>query len=189
MRKRTVCLVLLLSCLLAGCSSTPVATTPEQARETSADYSSPEPTPLAPLDEIAPADYEDRLNISWVDTPDSSAFSSIGYCSDYSLLFLVFRTTGMYVYYDVPIGVWEQMQEAESKGRFFHAEIKEKYKYERIDKREDDFISDLYATWEERQIEEGKDIDEGLFWDYLAEQAEENERMYREQEEYWRQYG
>ena len=132
MRKRAICLVLFLSCLLAGCSSAPVAATPEQARETPAQYSSPEPTPLAPLDEIDPAEYEERLNIRWVDTPDSSAFSSIGYCSDYSLLFVVFRTTGMYVYYDVPSSVWDRMLAADSRGKFFHSDIKGNYDYLRL---------------------------------------------------------
>lgn len=77
-------------------------------------------------------EYEDDHIPDWVLTPESSAFSRIGYDKSSNLLYLDFRTTGLYVYFDVPPSVWGNMQEAESKGRFFHAEIKDNYEYSRL---------------------------------------------------------
>ena len=67
-----------------------------------------------------------------LDTPDSSAFFSIGYHPYGKKLWVVFRNTGnAYYYYDVPYEVWHDFKNAESKGSYFQECIRDYYEYER----------------------------------------------------------
>lgn len=71
--------------------------------------------------------YEEEL-----DTPDSSAFFSIGYHPYGKKLWVVFRNTGnAYYYYDVPYEVWYDFKNADSKGSYFQECIRDYYEYER----------------------------------------------------------
>ena len=65
-------------------------------------------------------------------TPESTAFTSIGYHPFSKTLWVVFRNTGEgYRYYDVPVGVWNDFKTADSKGSFFQEEIRDQYEYDR----------------------------------------------------------
>lgn len=65
-------------------------------------------------------------------TPDSTAFTSIGYHPFSKTLWVVFRNTGDgYHYYDVPAEVWYHLKTADSKGSFFQEEIRDQYEYDR----------------------------------------------------------
>lgn len=81
---------------------------------------------------------EERIEDDWIPefdfitTPDSSAFSRIGYCEELWELMLTFRTTGDYVYYAVPPEEWEGLVNADSRGGYFQQYIKGNYDYERL---------------------------------------------------------
>ena len=68
---------------------------------------------------------------------ESSNIAAYGYDADNNILTVEFisRKEGVpntqYEYYAVPVEVWEAFQAAESKGKFFHAEIKDGYDYVR----------------------------------------------------------
>lgn len=69
----------------------------------------------------------------WVyNTPDSTCFSRVGYDSRNNVLIVVFRDSGAeYHYFDVPEDVWESFYDSESLGRYFNANIKGYYEYEK----------------------------------------------------------
>lgn len=69
----------------------------------------------------------------WVyNTPESTCFSRVGYDSRNSVLILVFQESGAeYHYYDVPEDVWESFYDSASLGRYFNANIKGYYEYEK----------------------------------------------------------
>lgn len=61
----------------------------------------------------------------------SSNIASVAW-SDGSL-YVVFHHGGEYRYRDVPRKVFEQMLSAPSVGKFFHAEVRNKYPHERVE--------------------------------------------------------
>lgn len=66
-----------------------------------------------------------------VDTPNSSAFSAVGY-SD-GTLFVKFRDNGyVYSYEDVPQSVYNEMWAADSMGGYYNKEIKGYYECHRL---------------------------------------------------------
>lgn len=62
----------------------------------------------------------------------SSNIDSIGYNESKKQLFVKFRNDTIYVYKDVPIEVWENFQNAESKGKFVYYELRNMYDYEKL---------------------------------------------------------
>lgn len=59
---------------------------------------------------------------------DSALIMEVGYDQAREELWVRFRTDGsLWVYSDVGADVWEQMQEADSMGRYFSAFVKGKY--------------------------------------------------------------
>lgn len=60
----------------------------------------------------------------------SSTISEISH--DGKTLLIEFVHGGKYAYEDVPPAVFEAFAAAESKGKYFHAEIKGKYRYSKI---------------------------------------------------------
>ncbi len=72
---------------------------------------------------------EDYVEV--VETPESTAFEEISYYHFQNTLFVVFRTSGAYIYYDVEPEVWDQFKRADSKGGFFNEVIKGNYEYDR----------------------------------------------------------
>jgi len=63
---------------------------------------------------------------------ESKAISEIGYDEEDSALGVRFLSGGLHYYDGVPPSVWEQMQKAESLGKFFHSHIRGKYPARKI---------------------------------------------------------
>jgi lysyl-tRNA synthetase class 2 len=64
---------------------------------------------------------------------DSTAISAIDYDGDRAKLFVRFQSGERYVYVGVPGEVHRSFLDADSKGRFFQAEIRDCYPYNRLD--------------------------------------------------------
>jgi hypothetical protein len=58
---------------------------------------------------------------------NSSNIARIGYDPGARELRIEFHKGGTYAYNDVPTEVWEELQVADSKGVFFHRNIKDRY--------------------------------------------------------------
>ena len=63
---------------------------------------------------------------------ESESLAAAGYDRTRSVLRLRFRAGGTYDYAGVPQTVWEDLLGAESKGRYFIAEIRGRFPYHRI---------------------------------------------------------
>jgi lysyl-tRNA synthetase class 2 len=64
---------------------------------------------------------------------DSTAISEIDYDAARAKLLVRFISGERYVYVGVPAEVCRSFVEAESKGRFFQARIRDRYPYNRLD--------------------------------------------------------
>jgi lysyl-tRNA synthetase class 2 len=64
---------------------------------------------------------------------DSSAIREIDYDAGRAKLMVRFTSGQRYVYVGVPGEVHRSFVEAESKGRFFQAEIRDRYPYNRVE--------------------------------------------------------
>ncbi len=62
----------------------------------------------------------------------SSDLRSIGYDAETQVLEIEFHSGGIYQYSRVPESTWQRLLGAPSKGRYFHASIKDRYPYRRI---------------------------------------------------------
>ncbi len=62
----------------------------------------------------------------------SSNLKSVGYDRETNVLEIEFHSGGVYQYLNVPESVFKALLNAASKGTYFHANIKERYKYKRI---------------------------------------------------------
>jgi hypothetical protein len=65
----------------------------------------------------------------------SSDLSSVGYDPKSRILEIEFRSGGIYRYLDVPKEVFDGLLAAKSKGRFFAKEIRDRYRFERLNSR------------------------------------------------------
>ncbi|ACG76461.1 conserved hypothetical protein [Phenylobacterium zucineum HLK1] len=64
---------------------------------------------------------------------ESTAIQEIDYDADRSKLLVRFQSGERYVYVGVPGEVHRSFLDAPSKGRFFQAEIRDRYPYNRLD--------------------------------------------------------
>lgn len=110
-----------LGVLLSGCGSSY-----ESSSSQSQSYYYEENTPV--YEEEADEDYFEIY-----ETPDSSCFSEIGYNSYYEVLYVNFRTSGGYLYFDFPEDAWIDFFNADSLGSWHNDYIKGYYEYERLD--------------------------------------------------------
>jgi hypothetical protein len=62
----------------------------------------------------------------------SSNLSSIGYNSSQMLLEIQFNDGSVYQYFGVPQSVYSGLMNASSHGKYFHAHIKNSYRYTRV---------------------------------------------------------
>jgi len=62
----------------------------------------------------------------------SSDLQSVGYDPDTQTLEIEFKSGGIYQYYGVPETIYRQLITAASHGKFFHAHIKDKYRFRKI---------------------------------------------------------
>ncbi len=60
----------------------------------------------------------------------SSNIASIGY--EDNTLYIQFNSGGLYSYCNVPLSVYNSLMSADSKGKYFHAHIKDYYSYKRL---------------------------------------------------------
>lgn len=63
---------------------------------------------------------------------DSSNVAAIGYDLDSATLEVEFHNGSVYQYFDVPAVVHAEFMQAESPGRFLHAQIRGVYRYARV---------------------------------------------------------
>lgn len=63
---------------------------------------------------------------------NSSNVSSVGDHADSQTLEIEFNSGGVYQYSGVPESVYEGMMGADSKGKYFHANIKNTYPYSKL---------------------------------------------------------
>jgi hypothetical protein len=64
---------------------------------------------------------------------ESTAISAIDYDAERAKLLVRFQSGEQYVYVGVPAEVCRSFAEAESKGRFFQLQIRDRYPYKRLD--------------------------------------------------------
>jgi hypothetical protein len=69
--------------------------------------------------------------VNWVETPQSSNIARFRYLSEESILEIEFKKGFVYRYFEVPETVYQQMQNASSKGQYFGTNIKGVYRYAR----------------------------------------------------------
>jgi hypothetical protein len=62
----------------------------------------------------------------------SSNLKSVGYDISKKILEIEFLSGGVYQYFAVPSGIYTNLMNAASKGRFFHRNIKNVFAYQRI---------------------------------------------------------
>jgi lysyl-tRNA synthetase class 2 len=62
----------------------------------------------------------------------SSSIASLGYAAVQRVLDIEFRRGAVYRFFDVPEKVFSELLDAQSKGLFFNARIKDHFPYERI---------------------------------------------------------
>ena len=58
---------------------------------------------------------------------DSTNISTISYDTETRVLTIEFVKGAEYMYHEVPTDVWEAFKDAPSKGRFFHAHIRDEF--------------------------------------------------------------
>ncbi len=62
----------------------------------------------------------------------SSNLKSVGYDVNTKTLEIEFQNGSVYQYYEVPLNIYEELMKAPSHGKFFHAHIRNVYRYRRI---------------------------------------------------------
>lgn len=80
--------------------------------------------------EGAPTVEPPKSGMVWYDA-DSSMISAFGYDEAEGILEVAFHRTGVYRYYDVPLRVFEELRDAESKGRYMRGSIIDVYPWEK----------------------------------------------------------
>jgi KTSC domain len=70
--------------------------------------------------------------MNWIDTPESSNISRIGYDDGNQVLYVEFKSGGTYQYFDVAEQMFADMKSASSKGQFLAQNIKGAYRYARV---------------------------------------------------------
>ncbi|MFN3762814.1 MAG: KTSC domain-containing protein, partial [Anaerolineae bacterium] len=56
----------------------------------------------------------------------------VGYDEDTRTLEIEFHSGGIYQYYDVPPEIYQELLNAPSLGKYFHAKIRNTYRYNRV---------------------------------------------------------
>ncbi len=69
--------------------------------------------------------------MDWIPV-DSSMLARIRYDQDTMTLEVEFQGGRVYQHFDVPLQIFEGLRDADSHGKFFHAQIKGHYRYARV---------------------------------------------------------
>lgn len=64
---------------------------------------------------------------------ESSMFKQLGYDYDRNTLAVRFTNGNLYLYHEVPETLWNDLQAADSMGKYFSAEIRDTCRFERVD--------------------------------------------------------
>lgn len=64
-----------------------------------------------------------------LETVESDVIHAIGYEDDLHILEIIFNNGGIYQYRNVPREVFDQLKRAESKGSYFHDNIRGEFEY------------------------------------------------------------
>jgi hypothetical protein len=67
-----------------------------------------------------------------VSSVESTTVATVGYDETLRLLQLEFCSRAVYLYLDVPAAVYQALLEAPSKGRYFNASIRGRYRYRQL---------------------------------------------------------
>ena len=67
---------------------------------------------------------------------ESTTMRSVGYDQTEQILELEFQSGAVYHYLEVPLIIYRELLEAESKGRYFNSKIRDTYEFVRADRRE-----------------------------------------------------
>ena len=59
-----------------------------------------------------------------------SNLEAVGYES--GILYISFHHGGAYCYYDVPVHIYRELMQADSHGKYFHANIRNVYRYQKL---------------------------------------------------------
>ncbi len=62
----------------------------------------------------------------------SSSLASVGYDPDKRVLEIEFRDGQVYEYFDIPESLFTELLEAESSGRSFNVNIRDRFRFERL---------------------------------------------------------
>ena len=65
-------------------------------------------------------------------TVESATLATVGYDETQELLQLEFGSRAVYLYFGVPLAVYEALLDAPSKGRYFNGTIRGRYPYRQI---------------------------------------------------------
>jgi hypothetical protein len=65
---------------------------------------------------------------------ESKMFTSVAYDQETQVLYLRFQSGDVYRYFEFPAGQYQTFLNAESRGRFFLAHIRDHFRYERMAK-------------------------------------------------------
>ena len=71
--------------------------------------------------------------MEWL-TIDSKMLASVAYDPEKQILYLRFRTGDVYRYFDLPAEDYRKFLNAESRGKYFLANIRDQFRYERMAK-------------------------------------------------------
>ena len=63
---------------------------------------------------------------------ESSTIATLGYSEASATLEIEFKRGAVYRFFTVPLAVYEGLQTASSKGRFFNGNIRDRYPFERV---------------------------------------------------------
>lgn len=88
--------------------------------------------------ETAPAPRAQRVINGLVKLEDSKVLSSVGFCPGDDAtgdLLVIFTSGRVYLYRDVPIGVYVELLNAESRGSYFAKNVRDVYEYESYESR------------------------------------------------------
>ena len=119
MRNLLLAIFLVSSILVTGCQSS------SQTNQAASDVQS-----AAVESANASSANSNKNETIWVSTPESSVFTKIGYNETEEVILVVFRDSGMtYEYEGFSEGEWDDFTAADSKGKWYNAEIKPYYDY------------------------------------------------------------
>lgn len=75
---------------------------------------------------------ENQSNLSARISVNSKAITSVDYIYDSKLLSLAFTNGNRYVYSDVPVFVFDGLQNSISKGKFLNQHVLRKYSFQKV---------------------------------------------------------